>query len=160
MQGPALRSYLFLSWWHSGENQYCMLAKENFSLNLVQKKMSGALPSLVHAASSQILGISVQGEPSGQGCWTEGGVRGERPLWRCRYNPYYLVWAHKPDSCGNRTLISSPRCKRPKQPFSSLMLQSKLQTLHSWSWAMCRAIRKSKLCQSKMQPLLLLLVIS
>lgn len=44
------------------------LAKENFSLNLIEKKISGALSSLLHAASSQILGISVQGESSGQGC--------------------------------------------------------------------------------------------
>lgn len=153
MHGPGLRRYWFLSWWQSAESQYCMLAKENSSLNLIQKKISGALPSLLHAASSQTLGISVQGEPSAQGCWTEGRDEGKRDP--CKDSGTTLIILCEPT---NQTAVEKglssllQRCKRSKQPLSSLMLQSKLQTLHSWSWAACRPIKKSKLHQTKCNP--------
>lgn len=130
------------------------LAKENFSLNLIEKKISGALSSLLHAASSQILGISVQGESSGQGCWTKGRAEGRRDP--CKDSGTTLIILGEPT---NQTAVETgpwsllQRCERPMQLFSSLMLLSKLQILHSWSWAMCRAIKMSKLCQTKMQPL-------
>lgn len=128
MHGSALRSYLFLSWWQSAENQYCRLAKENFSLNLIQKKMRGALPSLLHADPSQILGVSAQGEPAGQGAWTEGRVKGGETLAKsqvqlllpCLSPQTRELW--KQDSH-----LFSKGIRDPSSLFSSLMLQSHLQ---------------------------------
>lgn len=150
MHGSALRRYFFLSWWQSAENQYCVLAKENFSLHIEENKQ--AFPSLVHATSSQILGIRVQGEPLVR-LWTEGRDEGKRDP--CKDSGTTLIILCEPT---NQTAVETglwsllQRCKKPKQLFSSWMLQNKLQTLHSWSWAMCRAIKKSKLHQTKMQP--------
>lgn len=64
----------------SADNQYCMLAKENFSLNLIGRKISGALPLLLHAASSQILGISVQENLLVRAAEPNGVVKGRETL--------------------------------------------------------------------------------
>lgn len=105
------------------------------------------------AASFQILEIIVQVERSGEGCWAEG--RDEEKRDPCKDSGTTL-----PILCEstNETAVEIGlwalfwRCRRSKQPLSSLTLQSKPQTYHAWSWAMCVPLKKPKLGQSKCTP--------